>query len=350
MNEQYFYVFNQYYIDLLKKVKKYASDIKDSNDIASHIHKTIKENYKSMDKMSQEYVSILKNNEFWDSYESLEEPWKVETFSEIDLYKNITFNQVVSIFKEKYTLHHYMLIFSLFRNENIEIDNTVELLKNISSNDFEERINNLDDKLKSVLLKLNKVHEEQKSNIFENELKGLEGTSLGKLAKEIMEDMNIKELQDSLQSGENIMETLQNPDNNISKMIGNVSSKMISKIASGELQQETLLSDALSLVSKLPSMMPGGTGGMGGMGGMADMMKGMGDFGKMFQQFQKMGFDPTKMMGELGSKQNRGKVKSHMDRNRRKNIMSERLKKKLNNKHISEKNNIQNEVVENNDD
>jgi acyl-CoA reductase-like NAD-dependent aldehyde dehydrogenase len=69
----------------------------------------------------------------------------------------------------------------------------------------------------------------------------------------------------------------------------------------------------------------------------------------MFQQFQKMGFDPSKMMGEMGSKQNKGKVKSHIDRNRRKNIMSERLRKKLNNKN-SEKNNIQNEVVENNDD
>lgn len=341
MNEQHIYVFNQYYIDLLKKVKKYASDIKDSNQTALHINKTIKEHYKSMDKMSQEYVAILKHTEFWDSYEGLEEPWTTDTFSDIDLYKDITFNQIVSIFKEKHTLHHYMLIFALLRNENIDIDNTVELLKNISSKDFDNKISEIDDTIKTILLKLKKLHSVQTSNIFDNELKELEGTSLGKLAKEIMGDLNIKELQDSLQSSENIMETLQNPDNNISKMIGSVSSKMISKIASGELKQETLLSDALSLASKLPGMMPGG-GGSGGLGG-------LGDIGKMFQQFQKMGFDPSKMMGEMGSKQNKGKVKSHIDRNRRKNIMSERLRKKLNNKN-SEKNNIQNEVVENNDD
>jgi len=220
-----------------------------------------------------------------------------------------------------------MIIFNIFRNKDIVIDDVMNILKEVSSKDFEDKIKDIgNDNVVSNLKKLNKIHSNQTNSIFDNELKELEGTSLGKLAKDIMGDLNINEIQESLSGGDNIMETLQNPDNNISKMISSVSTKMLSKIASGELKQENLLNDAMMLATKLPNMIPGGMGGLGGLG----------DLGKMFSQFQNMGINPDKAMNEMGSKKNKGKVKSQIDRTKRRNQISQRLRDKINKKMSSE--------------
>jgi hypothetical protein len=326
MDDQYLYVFNQYYIDLLKKIKNYAKETDNGKDIS----KSIKSNYQSMDKMSNEYIKVLDETSFWDHYNALEEPWNVDAFPNFELYKDIKFGDICKIFKEKYTLHYYMIIFNIFRNKDIVIDDVMNILKEVSSKDFEDKLKDIgNDNVVSNLKKLNKIHSSQTNNIFDNELKELEGTSLGKLAKDIMGDINIHEIQESLSGGDNIMETLQNPDNNISKMISSVSTKMLSKIASGELKQENLLNDAMMLATKLPNMIPGGMGGLGGLGG-------LGDLGKMFSQFQNMGINPDKAMNEMGSKKNKGKVKSQIDRTKRRNQISQRLRDKINKKMSSE--------------
>ena len=110
---------------------------------------------------------------------------------------------------------------------------------------------------------------------------------------------------------------------------------MMSKLASGELQQEKLLEDALSLASKLPNMVPGmNTGDMGGLG----------NIGSMLQQLQRMGMNPSNL-GKNMSNAQKGAAGSRMRHSARKQQMSERLKKKIREKAQSENNN-QSEVVE----
>jgi len=331
MSEQHIYVFNQYYIDLLKKLKNYAKEQKDNSKEARDILRAIKKHYANVDKLSPEYIEILQQVDFWSIYNNLEEPWKSETLPDGSLYKDISTTQILKVFKERYTLHHYLIIFSLFQTNDLVIDKVMEVLKHVMTPEFSEKLELIEnDTVKTTLLKLKNLHSIRTSNVLEDELKVLESTSLGKLAKEIMEDVNVKELQQSLQSGNlDILSSLQNPDSGFGKLVSSVSTKMISKLASGELQQENLLQDAMQLASKLPNMLPGlNTGDMGGMG----------NLGKMFEQFQKMGMDPFKMMGQMNGAQ-KGQAQSRMKHAERRTKMNERLKKKIQKKAAEQNNN-----------
>jgi hypothetical protein len=65
------FVFNQYYIDLLKKLKHISKKNKDNSSTAKKVLKAIKDNYVTFDKSSDEYISFIKSNftdELWDSY------------------------------------------------------------------------------------------------------------------------------------------------------------------------------------------------------------------------------------------------------------------------------------------
>jgi len=338
MSDQHTYVFNQYYIDLLKKIKNYAKEQKDNSKEARDILRAMKKNYQNIDKLSLEFIKVLGSKDFWSIYDNLEEPWKTESLPDLELYQGIKLSQVLKIFKEKNILHHYLIILSLFEDTTLPIDSVMDALKHMMTPEFNDKLEAVSSEpARQVLNKLKNLHALRTTNVLENELKDLESTSLGKLAKEIMEDVNIKELQQSLQSGNmDILSSLQNPDSGFGKLVSSVSSKMISKLASGELQQENLLQDAMQLASKLPNMLPGlNTGDMGGMG----------NLGKMFEQFQKMGMDPFKMMSQMGGAQ-QGNVQSRMRHSEKKQQMNERLKKKIQ-KRRAEQNNNQTEEVEN---
>jgi hypothetical protein len=151
----------------------------------------------------------------------------------------------------------------------------------------------------------------------------LETTSLGKLAKEIMGDIDVNEVQSSISGGGNILESLTNPDGGLSKLLGTVSQKMMSKMSSGELNQETLLQDALKFSSQLQNMIPKGSNGKGGggFGDIASMMSKVGDLANMMNSGKKDGndsdsnsddddgggFNFSKMASMLGSMGDNGK-------------------------------------------
>jgi hypothetical protein len=94
-----------------------------------------------------------------------------------------------------------------------------------------------------------------------------------------MSEINIDEIQSSLKINEeggdagDILKSLANPESGITKLLSTVSQKMISKMASGEIRQESLLEDAMKFSSKLGSsgLMPG----LGNMGSMLNMMQKM---------------------------------------------------------------------------
>jgi hypothetical protein len=341
MEDQRIYVFNQYYIDFLKKLKNDAKDKKDTSKPARDILRAIKKHYLNMDKLSQDYIQTVDGlNAFWTDYEIIEDVLKMELKEEFQssvLYQDITLQMVFDVFKDVYTLHHYLKIFNLFRTTDLPVDKVMDVLKNLMTPDFDEKIKTIEsDAIIKQILSIRLLYKQRTSSVLEDELKELESTSIGKLAKEIMSDINVHELQDSLQSGNlDILSSLQNPDSGFGKLVSSVSTKMMSKLASGELQQEKLLEDALSLASKLPNMIPGmNTGDMGGLG----------NIGSMLQQLQKMGMNPSNLGKNMSSAQ-RGAASSRMRHSARKQQMSERLKKKIREKASTENNN-QTDVVE----
>ena len=54
------YIFNQYYIDLLKKLKNIAKKHKTKSETAKKVLKTIRDNYQTYNKSSDEYITFFK--------------------------------------------------------------------------------------------------------------------------------------------------------------------------------------------------------------------------------------------------------------------------------------------------
>lgn len=324
MNEQQRFVFNQYYIDLLKKTKAAAKDKKDTSKPARDILRSIKKYYASMDKLTTEYESFLNKQEFWSAYTT---PEYTPEFLSKHLYEEITVSQVNSVIEPR-LLAHYLCLMDIFTVAT-NVDETSKIVNLLATpKEFEEKVNALEEEtLKTKLTYLAELHKKQTQSKVEETLKEIEGTSLGNLAKEIMKDINVEELQKSFSDPNgNILGSLQDPNSGLGKMIGTVSQSMMSKLASGEINQETLLQDAMSLATKLPGMLPGGMG---------SAANGLGGLGAMLQQFQNMGGmgggsgNPMAdlMKGFSGAQRNAAGGRMHSASRRQKT--ADRLKKKL---------------------
>lgn len=357
MDEQQVYIFNQYYIDFLKKIKALAKEQKEKVPQARSIIKSIRKNYSTMDKLTNDYTNMLDSSDFWKLYEKQETPISFnEEFMNEKIYSDITIGDVLSISKDKYLVFYYVCLLDIFNTSELPIAEVLEVIKVINiPEEFDVKIKDVsNESVGRKLQSLRDMHIQKSKGIFENELKGIEDTSLGKLAKEIMNDIDIDSLKASIDDPNmNIFESLQNPNSGFGKVLGNVSKTMLSKLSSGELQKDTLLKDAIDLATKLPNMLPGGMGGQ------------LGNIGEMLKNLQKMsggeGGNGTGMgrgdddkepdMGEMMSSMmnmmnlnntQQKRASSHLKREERKNKTANHLKRKLQKRR--ENNNMQKDV------
>lgn len=166
----------------------------------------------------------------------------------------------------------------------------------------------------------------------------MEDTMLGKLAKEILEDVDIDKLQKSIGDNGDILKAIGDPNSGFSDLISNVSRKMATKISSGELKQENLLQDAMKFASVMPGMFgnqsaagaPGAPGAAGAAGtgtpDMASMMKMMGAMMNNKEGMEAFG----NMMNPGGKKKD---TRTTFNKNAyRKSMAINRLKSKLDRK------------------
>lgn len=267
------HVFNQYYFELLKKIRDKARSRKYDSREARHILKGMKAHYQSYDKTDDKYRA-------WFS-----ETW---TVSPEHLYQDVSIADVRALM-DKSLIDHFISILEIFMNSELskaETDKAVQLLRVLNKkNEFDqilETVENQDlkDRLTYVFVK----HSESKASEMDDTLKRIEGTSLGKLAKDIMSEINVQELEKTMTDGD-LLASLSNPDSGLTKVLSTVSAKMLAKMASGELKQETLLQDAMKLAGELG-------GGLGGAG--------LGDMGDMLKKMQNMGLGPKGGGGHRG--------------------------------------------------
>jgi len=320
------HIFNQYYFAFLKKIKDIARDLKHKNSTLSEseyknpdllhnkVLKAIKNTYASYDTSSNEYHEWFINNE---ELQNAFEVWSntVKTSQDVDtwissvkadFYKDISIENISSLVDNKRSVYYNIAILYIFSHDisDTELPQIVELIKNLKDKEvFEKDIESVENTtIRTTLQVLMEVQQESVGSSMESSFKELEETSLGKLAKDIMTDINLDEIQSSLGKDGDIFKALSNPDGGLSKLLGTVSQKMISKMASGEIKQETLLQDALAFSSQLKNMAPknkdgSDASGAGGLGGLGDL----GDIGSMLEQFQKMAGAMGGMGGAGGS-------------------------------------------------
>lgn len=331
------FIFNQYYIDFLKRLKSEAKK-DNTNDLSKSILKSIKENYATFDKSSDEYVEFLKTqitDEQWDRYIDNNEDWMVLN-DDILLYKNITIETVCDMLKDEYLCHHFMSVFYIFQKDITE-EVATEIVKILQSIDTKEMIEKIEDeKIKKVLENLQMIRNKKIKDKSGMDMKFIEDTTIGKLAKEILEDVDVGKLQKSIGEKGDVLKAIGDPDSGFADVITSVSRKMANKISNGELKQENLIQDAMKFASTMPGLF-GAAGGNGGnnsnpdMAGMMNMMAsmmgngGMAGMSDMFNEVAK---------GQKSQKHSKTTVNEHA---LKKLAKAKQLKKKLHDRAIANK-------------
>lgn len=294
------FIFNQYYIDLIKRIKASAKKMKEaeavegSDDAASAasaafgktILKAIRENYTTLDKSSDEYTIYMKTipEDFWASYIGIDDisvsdasaaDWFLaDDVKDVCIYKGITVSSIRKLMNDDYMCHHFFSVFYLFLNELSDEDVKLYLsvLQDTKNEIGLDVITN--ESHKKLIARLNELKTKKQKDTTGFNMSGMEDTMLGKLAKEILEDVDVEKLQKSIGDNGDILKAIGDPDSGFSELISNVSRKMASKISSGELKQENLLQDAIKFASAMPGGIFGNQGAAGGGGGAGSSKQG----------------------------------------------------------------------------
>jgi hypothetical protein len=274
-------IFNQYYYELLTKLRTIAKKHKDNSSTANKVLEVMKDNYKEFDKTSNDYVDYLNancNEEFWKSYvevdkENCDDWLKKEENKKICLFKDISIGEISKLLRDNFLCHHFLSVFFIYKNEMSD-DTASSILKILQtfSDDFE--LDNVD--YKKVITRLNNMKTDKVKDDTSFEGMGeLKDTTIGKIAKEIIDDVNIDKFKQTISDEGDILKALANPDNGLGELFSKVGNKVTDKISSGELNQDAIMKDAMKFASMLPSMFgnSGGSGGGNGDFNMADMMR-----------------------------------------------------------------------------
>lgn len=317
------HVFNQYYWDLLKKVKDLARDLKYRSDDrgARDVLKEIKRSYLSFDKLSEEHIAWYREHSHpFEALFGIAELnasrihamcFERQEVKAIELYKGISFDAASNMFKNKYVFLYYAVLMSLFSLPEVGVDsvteNLVELLhKKQPWSEEDMQLDGYSDKVQIRLKLLHEIvakagnndHKSSEDTSATGLMSELENTSIGKLAKEIMSEIDVEEVSKTIGEDGDILKALSNPEGGMTKLLGTVSQKMISKLASGDLKQDTLLQDAMKLAGSLPGLTGGGGAGTKNITDMMQQMSSL--FGMMGGGDSGNGPDLSSMMSQFG--------------------------------------------------
>lgn len=281
------FTFNQFYIHLIKELKEMDPTIKSS----------IKKNYKTFDKLSPDY-----SNFFWTSIKDIFEIIVEKTCDELyndQSIKNVlpVLNLSFSDINEKLSNHdkpifyNYIFILTVFSKIIIDspdppdkeseslycksVEYITNLEKGINSTDIIEDV--LDDDTKKLLEKISFLTKKEippNNQLPENMFKGMENSKIVNLAKEISEDIDISNIK--LENTDDVFKMMDfsNSNNMMGDIIKKVSSTVSSKINSGEIRQDELLSEASSMLGSLKGGAGGGIGDILNNPMFSEMMKG----------------------------------------------------------------------------
>ena len=296
------YIFNQYYIDLIKKLKIITKKHKDKSETAKKVFNIIKNNYLTLDKNSDEYITFIKKhltNELYISYKELDftknnnsenkeikvnddiSSWLTSN-QDVQILDNVTIKDILKIFRNEYLCHHYLSVFFIY-SQDLSDEESEKILTILQKDNYiDDDINELDDKndiYKKILLNLIQIKNIKIKKNVDIKMGGMENTTLGKLAKEILDDVDVNKLQKSMDKNGDVLKSLGDPDSGFGDIISNVSQKMAAKLSNGELNQQNLMQDAMKFASMMPGMFGNqtntGNNNMANMGNMMNMFSDM---------------------------------------------------------------------------
>lgn len=294
------YVYNQYYLDLLKKIRNAAKRFQEKSDVAKQITKAIKKHYQVFDKSTSENIEFFRNNIKEDTLAVLCDlgddeciEW-FKTNSDMLIYREITLGSITTILKDYPLLQHYFIILIMFLDDELTDEDTKNIIQRFKGVDDNIPIPERYEKAVKKVVDMNM----KKSAGFTME--DVQDTSIGKLAKDIIEDLNIDKIKESVKNDDDILKALSNSENGLGNLLTNVTQKMASKLSNGEIQQDDLIKDAMHFAQRMPQFQNMGAKGGGGMPDLGQMMKMMN--GLMGAGGNKMGAVNKKLKKKMNGK------------------------------------------------
>lgn len=270
LKDRIVFTFNKFYSNLIK-------DLKASNE---DLRSTIKKNYKVIDKLSTEYC------EFFLEGFSPETVKNVESLDESLVLKDIKVKDVLEKLGDSNVFWNYVYILTVVSSVYKELSTTdekqcellfnsvVSVLGTIQKNeDAQKAIDEiLDDDIRQVLGKIKMVEEDPAPKSEEDPFADLFGkmgnSKICSLAKEISQGIDVSNI--NVEKPEDIFKMMDftSSNNILGDIVKKVSSTIHDKISTGELKQEDLFGEAMSMMS----MMNKGGGGFGDIAGMMGNM------------------------------------------------------------------------------
>lgn len=338
--------------------KFFSAFVKDLKNMDASLKAVVKKNFKVIDKSSEEYYAFFWQNVHpkYDAF--LEEEDAVD---DVELVRGITVksvldvisgDDVVAFWNYVYTLitlgYLYTEVKATSEPEGVEgadvsegamgalFAKVVAILSLVQKGqDASADISDIvDDDVRKLVSKIKPSPQGQEEVKLDGTefLQNIDNSKIAELAKEISKDIDISQL--NIEKPEDISKLLDFSGSNsfISDVVGKVSSKITEKIANGEINQNDLMSEAMSMMSMLngAGAGAGGSGGspMGGIGGIADMIKGLGGMGGLG------GMMNNPMFSEMMKAAKKGNVQTRNQSGSRRGGASarDRLRKKLDEK------------------
>jgi len=266
------YAYNKYFYEFLKEVKHTC---KDSNP---DLYKDLKTRYIVKDNSTVIHIESFIKSCTSDMLQSIvSDISDMEKISELVVLDTNTFGEVSESCNVE-NIHTYILLFAylgiVYKNHSENEEELLHALGECQNNNGANIDNIIDDDLTGILRQIKSLSKDDKETISNpsNFEETLANSSIGSLAREIAEDINIDGMNinspEDLFKGEN------------SKVIGDIVSKVTSnlqaKMKNGTLNQEQIMQEAMSLMGSMGNNdmlknMMSAMGAMGGMGGIPNM-------------------------------------------------------------------------------
>jgi len=254
------YAFNKFFSGFVR-------DVKVIND---ELHGAIKANYKIVDKSSSEYLDV-----FW---ENVGEPLMNPEFDllnnkDVELVKGVTVNMltssesdITSLLNTVYTMAIFAYLSKKVDAEEAEklFDQAVKILNafNSSPEAFEDALDDvIDDDMKALFSRIQPTVPDEmpsKASVDDamDDIMGKFGDGkIASLAKEIAQTINVDDLK--IESPADVMKMLdfsKEGNNALGNIVQQVTTAISNKVSSGELKQEDLVKEAMSMMGSLGGM------------------------------------------------------------------------------------------------
>jgi hypothetical protein len=250
--------------------KFYSSFIKDIKEISEDLRPILKKNYKAINKLSAEHIDLFLGEHSF-------------------VFKDITLEQLQDATKDQQeTVENYLnilraLVYVYKNKEDTEnedqneilFNHTLEVIKKVQASESpQDALDSiLDDDLKEILIKLTPTkmpsQSHESTSGVEDLLGGLGNSKIAKLAQEISKDIDVSGI--DIQKPEDVVKLMDFSNGNVlGDIISKVSTKIHDKIATGELKQEDLLGEAMSMMNLM-----GGAGSFMNNPMVSELMKNM---------------------------------------------------------------------------